>query len=589
MRSYRFIFPILVLFALLISCSKNSPTEPQPPKDTTPPTVVSVSPTYNSTVSIPAAITATFSEDLNPKTVNDTTFTVGDNTGSVSGKVTYANKIATFTPNSPLHAGATYSMNLPSPGIADKAGNQMMYGYSWIFNTNAPTTPPVLIFSNPANGTTEVPMQIGQITFVFDRELYPFSGFLSEVANYPGGVTTRINGDSLIYQFGGLLSKSTTYTATIGANLEDKWGNKLAAPITVQFTTKQTPPYWAILLDPNVKSEARGVVEIQNAYYSAVNYGAGSGVSIYKVDQLGNSSLFGMITKAIHPANATSIIKCSDQTVLVYGDYILTYPYFYPFIAKFDQAGNNVWLKEFSSINTSITVVNVIQCTDNGFALAIQDINLLHPWLAKADASGYLIWLCDLNSVTGMNVVAGVEQTNDGNFIVVGTQGASKLVAKISATGTLISTANFGSSSADDMWRTIKTSDNGVLACGNHLRSDGYHDYYLAKLDAAGSLLWEHSYTQDRNGHKAWWGLALCEAPNGDYLMSSDGARYNELLRVNSSGVRVWTQTFLNFGYLAVIHDLMSNSSGIIAVGASGYEFFTGYAYMIKMNSLGTF
>ena len=71
--------------------------------DTQPPTVVSQSPASNATgVAANAAVTATFSEDMDPATISTSTFTLTGPSGSVPATVTYdtASKTATLTPTS---------------------------------------------------------------------------------------------------------------------------------------------------------------------------------------------------------------------------------------------------------------------------------------------------------------------------------------------------------------------------------------------------------------------------------------------------------------------------------------------------------
>src|SRR5207248_11067383 len=82
-----------------------------PGPDTTPPTVSSVNPTAGATgVATSTAVTATFSEALDPTTVNGTTFTLQGPSGPVTATVTYNSNsnTATLQPSSVLAASTTY-------------------------------------------------------------------------------------------------------------------------------------------------------------------------------------------------------------------------------------------------------------------------------------------------------------------------------------------------------------------------------------------------------------------------------------------------------------------------------------------------
>jgi hypothetical protein len=103
--------------------------------DTVAPTVSSKSPANLATdVAINVSPTANFSEALAPATVNTSTFTLKQGTTSVSGEVSYSDKVATFNPTSDLTAGTVYTATLTT-GITDLAGNPLAANVVWSFTT----------------------------------------------------------------------------------------------------------------------------------------------------------------------------------------------------------------------------------------------------------------------------------------------------------------------------------------------------------------------------------------------------------------------------------------------------------------------
>ena len=106
--------------------------------DTTPPTVSSTSPAGSSTgVGVSSAISATFSEDINSSTITTSTFTLSSSSGSsVSGTVSYSNKVATFTPSSNLSYSTTYTATIFT-GVKDISGNAMSSNYTLSFTTGS--------------------------------------------------------------------------------------------------------------------------------------------------------------------------------------------------------------------------------------------------------------------------------------------------------------------------------------------------------------------------------------------------------------------------------------------------------------------
>lgn len=103
--------------------------------DTTPPSVVITSPANNSTnVNKDAVVTATFNESLLNTSVSNSSFTLSNNAGAVSGNASYDNitKTATFTPSDDLLLLTEYTAEL-STAIADEAGNFLASNYQWTF------------------------------------------------------------------------------------------------------------------------------------------------------------------------------------------------------------------------------------------------------------------------------------------------------------------------------------------------------------------------------------------------------------------------------------------------------------------------
>lgn len=78
-------------------------------------------------------VTATFSEAMNPATINATTFTVtGPGTTSVTGAVSYAGSTAAFTPSSALALNTDYTATITT-GAQDVSGDALAGNFSWSF------------------------------------------------------------------------------------------------------------------------------------------------------------------------------------------------------------------------------------------------------------------------------------------------------------------------------------------------------------------------------------------------------------------------------------------------------------------------
>ena len=78
---------------------------------------------------------------LNPSYTTTNTLTLTSSSGgSISGTVSYGNKVATFTPSSNLSYATTYTATITT-GVKDVSGNAMSSAYTWSFTTgSAPDT-----------------------------------------------------------------------------------------------------------------------------------------------------------------------------------------------------------------------------------------------------------------------------------------------------------------------------------------------------------------------------------------------------------------------------------------------------------------
>ncbi len=114
-------------------------TEPAP--DSTAPEVTSMSPYDTETgVSASVSITGIFSENLDPLTVTETTFTLMGGAGAVAGTVSATGNVATFLPSASLEGDTQYTATLTT-GITDQAGNALTLAQTWSFSTGTATVP----------------------------------------------------------------------------------------------------------------------------------------------------------------------------------------------------------------------------------------------------------------------------------------------------------------------------------------------------------------------------------------------------------------------------------------------------------------
>jgi len=99
------------------------------------PTITLTTPLNNATgVERNKVVAITFSKDMDPLTINASTFTLKQGATAVLGTIGYSGKIATFTPSSLLTEGLVYTANI-TIGAKDLAGNALATSTAIEFTT----------------------------------------------------------------------------------------------------------------------------------------------------------------------------------------------------------------------------------------------------------------------------------------------------------------------------------------------------------------------------------------------------------------------------------------------------------------------
>jgi N,N-dimethylformamidase beta subunit-like, C-terminal/Domain of unknown function (DUF4082)/Bacterial Ig-like domain/Bacterial Ig domain len=176
--------------------------------DTTPPSVVSRSPTANATgVAVSANVTATFSEAVQASTIVFTLKNAANNS-LVSSTVSYnsTNFTATLTPGTLLSPSTTYTATLS--GAKDAAGNTMS-SISWSFTTaSAQANCPCTLW--PASATPSVAADSDtnsiEVGVKFRTDV---NGFITGIRFYKGSTNTGTHVGSLWSAGGSLLAQAT--------------------------------------------------------------------------------------------------------------------------------------------------------------------------------------------------------------------------------------------------------------------------------------------------------------------------------------------------------------------------------------------
>ncbi len=226
-----------VLALLLSACTEKSGTnDPNGNTDTTPPTVISTSPTNTQTnVPVGTNISIIFSEEMNPSTIAASTITIS---GGVVSTLSYANQTVTLDPTTNLNYSTTYTITVTS-AVKDEAGNPMATQFSFTFTTEVDVNgPPTVVATTPSDGSRGFPVN-GWVKATFSKDMnattinqtsFSISPSTPGMVSYSNRVATFIPASP--FEF------NREYTAFLLNTIADTAGNHLTT-YTWSFWTVQ--------------------------------------------------------------------------------------------------------------------------------------------------------------------------------------------------------------------------------------------------------------------------------------------------------------------------------------------------------------
>lgn len=223
----------LLLALLLVACgSSDDPI--LPPRDTTPPQVVTVTPTRDDTA-LDATITVLFSEAM------DATSTSGAFSSSPAIDCAVVVTVDTLTcePRQPLEFRETYTITI-STAASDTAGNSLVEGRTFRFTTVAPddSVPPTVVSTRPVAEATDIARNANiSVTFSEAMDTDSVTAAFSSEPEVDCNFSFNADEDRLICATTASLADNTRYTITIGEGATDIAGNPLPAPFAFTFTT----------------------------------------------------------------------------------------------------------------------------------------------------------------------------------------------------------------------------------------------------------------------------------------------------------------------------------------------------------------
>lgn len=190
-------------------------------------------------------VTATFNEEMNPATINASSFILTIGGAAVSGTVTLSGAIASFTPGSLLIANTIYTARVTTLS-KDLAGNALQTDHIWTFTTGLL---PIVVSTDPTPNATGVALN-KIITATFNMPMNPLT--LTDITyTVKQGATTisgaiSYSGSTVSFKPTSQLTGNKVYTCTITTGAKNVSGIALSSDYVWSFTTVNpiiaTPP-----------------------------------------------------------------------------------------------------------------------------------------------------------------------------------------------------------------------------------------------------------------------------------------------------------------------------------------------------------
>ena len=180
-------------------------------------------------------------------------------------------------------------------------------------------------------------------------------------------------------------------------------------------------------------------------------------------------------------------------------------------------------------------------------------------WIVKLNSSGTIVWEKSLGYV-GQDKANAVIQTSDNGYLITGVldvtasggagnskaafhAGGDYWAIKLSENGATQWTKYFGGGLSETPYDLIETTDNGFLLVGTSDSADvditnniGTYDFWVVKIDALGTLVWEKSY----GGSEIDEAFSITNTDDGNYAIVGNTRSNDNNIAVNNGDSDLW-------------------------------------------------
>lgn len=265
-------------------------------------------------------------------------------------------------------------------------------------------------------------------------------------------------------------------------------------------------------------------------------------------------------------------------------------------LIKYDANGNEMWANSYGATNGNYE--------DKGFGITVdEDCNIYVTGYTtntdgytdivtrKYDANGNVAWteLEDGASGSGLNGEGlSISVSASGNVFVAGytnsgVSGNDIMVIKYNSGGEVqwTKSINGGGNAEDKAWGIVVDTDDNSYITGYITDENEGFNYYTAKLDESGNIVWADSHDGGEYGTDKAWGIVVDTDGSvfitGESVNSSGNSDYLTI-KYSSSGVIMWDAVYDGNGNgddAASAICIVSEASGLKKIVVTGKSWST--------------
>lgn len=209
--------------------------------------------------------------------------------------------------------------------------------------------------------------------------------------------------------------------------------------------------------------------------------------------------------------------------------------------------------------------------------------------LQKVDDQGNSQWSKTLGGTSYENIDGQLRPTSDGHFVVVGgteSQGAGDFdfyLAKVDTAGNLIWEQTYGGAQWETAYSVIETSDGGFAVFGSKYNAALFdYTFYFVKTDASGVLEWDFTYV----GTSFSLGRDLVQMDDDGFLLVGETGGDIWVGRIDTMANLSWEKRLGGNGFEQA-NQMIRTSDGYYAISGANGSMGSGDSdvWLIKMDS----